>query len=154
MCREREVDDMFKNRFVEAVDMPALARAIAQGGGGGGKGGIRGRGGAGGRNSILGDVASMVGGAAAATEVDVNGTGVAVGGEAEKKPGAAPAELLPESTVAKQAGKLIKRHPESEILQRLLLQITNPRTPESDKQSLLALMNVEVAELDGGEDDD
>mmetsp|Transcript_26896 Transcript_26896/g.62460 ORF Transcript_26896/g.62460 Transcript_26896/m.62460 type:complete len:82 (+) Transcript_26896:3-248(+) len=76
-------------------------------------------------------------------------------GDGDLKPGAAaPAELLPESTIARQAGKLMKKHPESENLQKMLLQITNPKVPESDKQALLALMTVESAELDGDEEED
>ena len=34
--REREVDDMVKNRLVENVDMAAVLKAVAEGGGGGG----------------------------------------------------------------------------------------------------------------------
>lgn len=59
----------------------------------------------------------------------------------------APAELLPESAIARQAGKLLKKYPDNPNLQRMLMQITNPKVRESDKQSILALMHSEVAEL-------
>jgi hypothetical protein len=113
--REREVDDMVKSRLVENVDMAAVLKAVAEGGGGGGgrfgKGGGRG---ASNRGSLIGEgLESLRPGTAGSKLGAFSGDAGGADGNEEggdtKPGGAAPAELLPESSIARQAAKLIKR---------------------------------------------
>jgi hypothetical protein len=76
-------------------------------------------------------------------DVSVSGS-IGDGGEEAKK-----SEMVPikQSALEKQAALLAQRFPDSQILQRMLLQVQNPKVLEADKRGILALMNSEVQML-------